>query len=75
MLDPAPKDSDLVGLVQGPRICISDMPGDAEAAGPWTTLEVARAYIIDKPSWVGSFYLNFTLTTIEKLQHAEFVTT
>lgn len=50
------------------------MSGDAEAAGPWTTLEVAWAYIIDKPSWVGSFYLNFTLTTIEKLQHAGFVT-
>lgn len=50
------------------------MPGDAEAAGPWTTLEVARAYIIDIPSWAGSLYLNFTLTTIEKLQHEDFVT-
>ena len=69
-----PRYSDLVGLGWGPRICISHIPGDADAAVPGTTLGVALASTSDVPAWVGSLYLNFSLTIIEKPQYEELVT-
>lgn len=71
---PPPRDSDWVALGWVPRICTSNMPGDAAAAGRWTILQGALASITDIPSQVDSFSLNLSWIITEPPQCKELVT-